>query len=70
MGRLVGEPRRRPSLRTRSTYHDLLVQLLIDDLHRAVDLGIGLAELMRDQFYQQVDAFDEGRAAGDPASSR
>jgi hypothetical protein len=29
-----------------SACHDLLVQFLIHDLHRAVDLGIGHAQLM------------------------
>jgi hypothetical protein len=29
-----------------SALHDLLVQFMIDDLDRAVDLGIGHAELM------------------------
>src|SRR6266513_2183867 len=51
------------SVRARSARHDPLVQFLIHDLDRAVDLGIGHAELMRDQFHQQVDALDEGRAA-------
>jgi hypothetical protein len=56
---------RRPhSCRPRSAHHDLLIQLLIHDLDRAVDLGIGFAELMRNQFYQQIDALDERRAAG------
>src|SRR6476661_7261052 len=47
--RTKSKPQRRPSRRIRSARHDLLVQFLIDDLHRAVDLGIGLAELMRNQ---------------------
>ena len=47
-------------------HHDLLVQLLIDDLHRAVDLGIGRAELMRNQLYREVDATDEGRPLASP----
>src|ERR1700722_20759046 len=51
----VPEPPRPTSRRPRSAHHNLLVQFLIDDLDRAVDLGIGRAELMRDQFYQQVD---------------
>src|SRR6202021_2451809 len=59
-----------PSRRALPAHHDLLVQLLIHDLHRAVDLGIGLAELMRNQFHQQVDPLDEGRAAGDCAGGR
>ena len=35
-----------------------------------VDLGVGRAEPVRNQFYQEVDALDEGRAAGDRAGGR
>ena len=52
-----------PSLRAGATRHDLLVQFLIDGLHRAVDLGTGRAELIGNQLHQQVDPLDEGRAA-------
>src|SRR6202011_633396 len=55
-------------LRAGSARYD--VQLLIDCLDRAVDLGIGAAELMRDQLHQEVDPLDEGRAAGDRAGRR
>src|SRR5579872_1119127 len=51
-------------LRARSAHHDSLIQFLIDNVDRVVDLGIGHAELMRDQPYQEVDPLDEGRAAG------
>src|SRR5579872_5866977 len=47
-------------LRAGAARHDSLVQFLIDDVDRVVDLGIGQAELMRDQLYQEVDPFDEG----------
>jgi|GEM_PF-3999315 len=39
-------------LRARSALHDLLVQLLVDSVDGAVDLGIGHTELMRDQLHQ------------------
>jgi hypothetical protein len=55
------------SRRAGSALHDLLVQLLVDDLDGAIDLGIGLAELVRDQFYEEIDALDEGRAGGNRA---
>ena len=53
-----------------TTRHDPLVQFLIDDLDGAIDLAIGRAELMRDQFHQEVDPLDEGGAAGDRARRR
>ena len=56
----------RALLQAGAARHDLLVQFLIHDLDRAVDLGAGRAELMRDQLHQQVDALDEGRAARRP----
>jgi hypothetical protein len=59
-----------PSLRPLPALLHLLVQLLVHDLHGAVDLGIGRAKLMRNQFDQQVDALDERRAAGDRAGGR
>ena len=43
---------------------DLFVQLLVDDVDGAVDFGVGAAELMRDQLHQEIDALDEGGAAG------
>ena len=50
---------------------DTIVQLLIDDVDGAVDLGVGRAELMRNQLHQQNDPLDEkGRAAGDRARGR
>jgi toxin ParE1/3/4 len=42
----------RPLLRAGSARHDLLVQFLIDGLHRAVDLGAGHAELIGNQLHQ------------------
>src|ERR1700712_2746659 len=62
--------RRRIALCAGSAGDDLLVQFLIDDLHRVVDLGTGRAELMRDQLHQQIDPFDERRATGDRAGRR
>jgi hypothetical protein len=53
-----------------TTRHDLLIQFLIDDLDRAIDLGVGHAELMRDQLHQEVDPLDEGRSAGYRAGRR
>lgn len=50
--------------------HDLLVQLLIDDLDRAVDLGIGRVEVMRNQLHQQIDPLDERRTGGHRARRR
>jgi hypothetical protein len=65
------EPRlRAPSLHAGAARHDLLVQLLIDDLDRAVDLSTGRAELVRDQFHQQVDPLDERRSGSDRAGRR
>src|SRR6478735_3238521 len=58
------------SRRAGTAYHDSLVQFLIDDLDRAVDLVVGHAELMRDQLHQEVDALDEGRSAGHRARRR
>src|SRR3954463_2460447 len=49
---------------------DTLIQFLIDDLNRTVDFGIGCAKLMRNQFYQKVDAFDGRRATGDRPGCR
>ena len=46
----------RASLRAGAALHDLLVQLLVDGLDRAVDLGIGWAELVRYQLHQKIDA--------------
>ena len=53
-----------------SARHDPLVQSLINDPDRAVDLGVGHAELMRDQLDQQVDPLDERGAIGDRAGCR
>jgi hypothetical protein len=36
-----------------------LIQFLIDDLDRAVDLGTGHAELIPNQLHQEVDPLDE-----------
>src|ERR1700692_3475199 len=58
------------SRRAGAARHDLLVQFLVDDLDRAVDLGIGHAELMRDQLHQEVDPLDEGRSTGYRAGRR
>jgi hypothetical protein len=44
--------------------HDPLIQFLIHDLDRAVDLGIGDAKLMRNQLHQQVDPLNERRSIG------
>jgi hypothetical protein len=43
---------------------------LIDGLDRAVDIGIGHAELMRNQLHQQVDPFDERRSIGHGSGRR
>src|SRR3954449_11679795 len=53
-----------PGCLKRSALHHPLIEFLIDDLDRSVDLGIGHAELVRNQFYQQVDPLDEGRSIG------
>src|SRR6266568_2661444 len=50
--------------RAGTTRHDLLIQFLIHDLDRAIDLVIGHAKLMRDQLHQQVDPLDERRSTG------
>jgi hypothetical protein len=60
----------RASLQTGSARHDLLVQFLIDDLHRAVDLGAGRAKLMGNQLHQQVNPLDEGRSRGNRTGCR
>src|SRR5882757_11186302 len=52
------------SRRAGTTRHDLLIQFLIHDLDRAIDLGTGHAKLMRDQLHQQVDPLDERRSTG------
>jgi hypothetical protein len=59
-----------PSRRALAALHDPLIQFLIHNLHRAINLGIGHAELMRNQFHQQVDPLDERRAACDRAGGR
>jgi hypothetical protein len=46
------QQKRRMSRRAGSAFDDPLTQFLIDDLDRAVDLGIGHAKLMRNQLYQ------------------
>src|ERR1700676_4086180 len=56
------------SRRAGSARHDLLVQFLIYDLDRAVDLRIGHAKLIRNQLHQQVDPLNEGRSTGHRAS--
>jgi hypothetical protein len=43
---------------------------LIDGLDRAVDIGIGHAELMRNQLHQQVDPSDERRSIGHGSGRR
>src|SRR5713101_9923798 len=58
------------SRRAGTTHHDLLIQFLIHDLDRAVDLGIGHAKLMRNQLHQQVDPLDERRSTGHCACRR
>ena len=49
---------------------DALAQFLIDDPDRAVDFGVGHAELVRDQLHEKVDALDERGAAGDRTGCR
>ena len=52
------------SRRAGSARHNPFIQFLIDDLDRAVDLGIGHAKLIRDQLHQQVDPLNERRSIG------
>ena len=59
-----------PLRRAGSAGHDLLVQLLVDGLHRAVDLGAGRAELIGNQLNQEVDPLDKWRAPSNPTRSR
>ncbi len=61
-----------PSRRDGAARHEfsLSLELLIDDLDRAVDLGTGKAELMRDQFDQEIDALDEWGAGSHGAGRR
>ncbi len=58
------------SQRAGSTLHDLVIKLLIDDPDRVVDLGIGYAELMRNQLHEQVYPLDERRPIGHRARCR
>jgi hypothetical protein len=66
----IVELRSTMSRRTGSALHDPVIQLLIDGLDRAVDLGVGRAKLMRDQLYKQIDALDERRSGGHRAGRR
>jgi len=50
-----------PSRRAGSARHNFFIELLIYDLDRAVDLGIGYAKLVRNQLHQQVDPLNERR---------
>ena len=67
---LFSNDNRSTSQRARSAYQDLLIEFLIYDLDRAVDLGIGHTELMRNQLYQQIDPLDERRSSSYRAGSR
>ena len=60
----------RGSPRAVAARHDLLVQLLVDDVDGAIDVGIRLAELMRDQLHQKIDPLDKRRAGCDSARRR
>jgi hypothetical protein len=66
----IPEPQWLTSPLRRPPHHDPLIQFLIHDLNGAVDFGIGHAELMRNQFHQEVDPLDERGAACDRAGGR
>ena len=76
--RASASPRKRGEAKTESIMPrgsrpartSLRFQLLIDDLDRAVDLGAGSAELVRDQFDQEIDPLDEGGAGSHGAGRR